>query len=130
MSLRISRRFEGMHSAHLQGSKSALYWTACHEDERTINLPNVWKHRHSATPGHTPDNNAVTKPHLAQVGFSTSRATVSYTNVPPISYFRVPYLLYILKAPSALNGKWQDAASHQDANGGRGINCKADLTLQ
>jgi hypothetical protein len=51
--------------------------------------------KNPTTHRHTPDNTAVTTPHRAQLGFSTSRATVSYTTVPPLSYFRVPYLLYI-----------------------------------
>jgi hypothetical protein len=135
-------------SARIEG----CYWTAWHDDKRAINLPKVSKHQpndtapHRATTPHSP-------PHLSQVGFSTSRATVSYTTAPRVSYFRVPYLLYIFflayfdqkrlqvtavtrgnfirlvpcgNAPSALNGWWPDVARHQDAGG---INCKADLTL-
>jgi hypothetical protein len=99
---------------------------------------------------HTP----VTMSHLPQMGFSTFRATVSYTTVPRASYFHVPYLLYnfcLLRpkclqltvvprsnfirlalrgnAPSALNGRWPDAAVIK-TRVGRGINCKSDLTLQ
>jgi len=54
------------------------------------------------TQRNTPVNTEVTTPHLAQVGFSTSRATVSFTTVP-IFVFHICYTFFWLTST-----KWVD----------------------